>query len=134
MTILSTADDDAIRAALGVDSAALPDATIALFLASADREVKRLVAGWASLTGDDLAALTTAAIYLTAERIALATPATTEVAGLGYKIVSKGVSAATLRALAYAELEGLGVVLTQSYGFSVPSRRSDGYTAVEDAL
>lgn len=133
MTILDTDDYDAIRAALGAESASLPDATIALFLASADREVKRLVAGWASLTGDDLAALEQAAIYLTAERIALATPATTEIGGLGYKLVQKGVTPAALRALAYAELVGLGVTLTTSYGFSVTPTRTDGYADLQAA-
>lgn len=133
MTILDSGDYAAIRAALGVDSAALPDATIALFLASADREVKRLVSDWAALTGDNLAALEQAAIYLTAERIALATPST-EVSGLGYSIKGKAITPAALRALAYLELEPLGVVLTSSYGFSVQTTRGDGYTALEDSL
>jgi hypothetical protein len=134
VTILDTTDYDAIRAVLGADSVSLPDATFALFLGSADREVKRLVAGWASLTGDDLAALEQATIYLTAERIALATPATSEVSGLGYKMVQRGITPALLRALAYAELVGLGVVLSQSYGFSVLPTRHDGYADVEAAL
>lgn len=132
-TLLNDGDYAAIRAALGVDSTALPDATIALFLASADREVKRLVSGWASLTGDDLAALEQAAVYLTAERIALATPST-DVSGLGYKIVSKAITPASLRALAYLELGAVGVTLSTSYGFSVRTTRADGYTDVEAAL
>lgn len=134
MAILDSGDYAAIRAVLGADSTSLPDATIALFLASADREIKRLVTNWASLTGDDLAALEQAAIYLTAERIALATPETSEVSGLGYSIKTKGITGPLLRSLAYAELIGLGVTLTTSYGFAVQSRRNDGYAEVEAEL
>lgn len=132
-TILDETSYDAIRAALGVDATALPDATIALFLASADREVKRLVAGWAALTGDDLDALTQAAVYLTAERVALATPST-EVSGLGYSIKGKAITPDSLRTLAYLELGALGITLSTSYGFSVRTTRSDGYTDLEAAL
>lgn len=131
MPILSIVDYDKIRTMLG--DTAIEDDTIAVFAGSADREVKRLVTGWASLTGDDLASLKQATAYLTAARVALATPRVTKVAGLGYTEEGTPVSADTLRALAYAELEGLGVTLTQSYGFSVRPTRTDGYADLEAA-
>ena len=134
MTILDSGDYAAIRAVLGADSTSLPDATIALFIPSADREIKRLVPGWALLTGDDLAALEQAAIHLTAERIALATPETSEVSGFGYSIKSKGITGALLRSLAYDELAGLGVVLTTYSGFAVQWTRTAGSAAVEADL
>lgn len=133
-TLLDSTSYDAIRAALGVTSAMLGDATIEVFLASADREVKRLVSNWATLTGDNLAALEQSAIYLTAERIALATPKTSKVSGLGYSLEQSGITGASLRELAYLELLGLGITLSSNYGFSVRTTRADGYTEVEEAL
>lgn len=133
MTILDSGDYAAIRAALGMDSTSLPDATIALFLGSADRELKWYVPGWASLSGDDLATLESAAIYFTAERIARGTP-NTKVSGFGFSVEGTLISADTLRAMALRELEALGVVLSSGYGFAVQSTRADGYTDVEAAL
>jgi len=133
MTILDSGDYAAIRAVLGMDSTNLPDATIALFLGSADREVKWFVPGWASLSGDDLAVLEGAAIYLTAERIARGTPAM-NVSGFGFSIDETSISADSLRALALRDLALLGVVLSSAYGYAVQSTRADGYTNVEAAL
>lgn len=133
MTILDSGDYAAIRAALGMDATSLPDATIALFLGSADREIKWYVPGWAALSGDDLATLESAAVYLTAERIARGTPST-KIAGFGFSVEGGPINADTLHALALRDLEVLGVVLSSSYGFAVQSTRDDGYTDVEAAL
>ncbi len=133
MTILDSGDYAAIRAVLGMDATSLPDATLALFLGDADREIKRLVTGWAALSGDDLATLETAAVYLTAARIAGA-PSSSKVSGFGFSVEANTVTPDALRELAYLELAALGVERTTSYGFRVQAVRDDGYTAVEEAL
>lgn len=133
MTILDSGDYAAIRAVLGMDATSLPDATLALFLGGADREIKRLVTGWAALSGDDLATLETAAVYLTAARIAGA-PSSSKVSGFGFSVEANTVTPDALRELAYLELAALGVERTTSYGFRVQAVRNDGYTAVEEAL
>lgn len=133
MTILDSGDYAAIRAVLGMDATSLPDATITLFLGGADREIKRLVTGWAALSGDDLATLETAAVYLTAARIAGA-PSSNKVSGFGFSVEASTVTPDALRELAYLELAALGVERTTSYGFRVQAVRDDGYMAVEEAL
>ena len=134
-TILDSGDYARIRAVLGTDATALPDATILLFLDSADRAVKRLVSGWASLAGDDLAALEAAAVYLTARLIVLSqATGGGKVSGYGFSIERTTPSADVLLALAAAELDALGVALPTAGGFAVQLTRNDGYTAVEEAL
>jgi hypothetical protein len=80
-TLLDASAYPAIRAALDVtlDSAVLPDATIALplYLGLADLEVKRRDPDWATRAGDALQHLENAAVLLTAAYLAPAIPALT---------------------------------------------------------
>lgn len=137
MTILSAINYPTIRAVLRADLSSddLPDATIDLFIGSADREVTRLVPAWADATGADLESLTDAAIYLTAERIVMAIPTVMKISGYGFSEevsdTSPTARAAQLRAMAYAELLPLGVTRASSYGFAVQVARSDGYSALD---
>jgi hypothetical protein len=77
--LLASSDWPAVRAALDItlDSAQLPDATIALDIYSgrAMREVEARVTGATGLTGDDELKVTAAAVFLTAAHIAPALPA-----------------------------------------------------------
>lgn len=134
MTILDSGDYATIRAVLNATALSLPDATILLFLDAGDRAIKRLVAGWASLSGDDLAALERAAVYLTARLITIAQPSGGKVSGYGFSVEQSAPSADALLALAAAELDALGITLPTASGFAIQSTRNDGYTAVEEAL
>lgn len=74
MAILSAADYPAIRAALdvGLNATQLPDATIAqgIFLGAAEDELLRKVPGAETMTGDDLARVKRALVWLTAAYLA----------------------------------------------------------------
>ncbi len=74
MTILSTADYPAIRAALDVslNEQLLPNATIGqgIFLDAAEAELLRRVPTAASMTGDNLARVKRALVWLTAAYLA----------------------------------------------------------------
>jgi hypothetical protein len=74
MAILTTLDYPAIRAALDVqlNAQTLPDATIAqsIFQGAAEADVVKRVPGAESLTGDDLARVKRAAVWLTAAYLA----------------------------------------------------------------
>ncbi|MCO5181105.1 MAG: hypothetical protein M9896_13780 [Candidatus Promineofilum sp.] len=74
MTILTSGDYPAIRAALdvGLNAQQLPDATIAqdIFLGAAEAELLRRIPMAASLTGDDLARVKRALVWLTAAFLA----------------------------------------------------------------
>ena len=74
MAILTTADYPAIRAALDVDlnATTLPDATIgqSIFVGAAEAELLRRVPDAADLTGDDLARVKRALVWLTAAYLA----------------------------------------------------------------
>lgn len=74
MTILTALDYPAIRAALdvGLNAQQLPDATIAqgIFLGAAEDELLRKVPGAATMTGDDLARVKRALVWLTAAYLA----------------------------------------------------------------
>jgi hypothetical protein len=74
VTILTALDYPAIRAALdvGLNAQQLPDATIAqgIFLGAAEDELLRKVPGAATMTGDDLARVKRALVWLTAAYLA----------------------------------------------------------------
>lgn len=74
MAILTALDYPAIRAALdvGLNATQLPDATIAqsIFLGAAEDELLRKVPGAATMTGDDLARVKRALVWLTAAYLA----------------------------------------------------------------
>jgi len=130
VTILDAADYAALRAVLRADSDTLPDATLLAFIGLTDPVIKRYVPGWASLSGDALLWLESAALYLTAERIALSQPSGGKVSGLGFSIEEGAPTAAQLRDLAALELAALGVELPTATGFAVQVGRSDGYTEI----
>ena len=74
MTILSSSDYPAIRAALdvGLNAQQLPDATIAqdIFLGAAEADLLRRVPTAASMAGEDLARVKRALVWLTAAFLA----------------------------------------------------------------
>lgn len=74
MTILTTADYPAIRAALdvGLNATTLPDATIgqSIFVEAAEAELLRRVPDAASMSGGDLARVRRALVWLTAAYLA----------------------------------------------------------------
>ncbi len=127
--ILSPADYPTIRTILRVGEIELPDATLALVMPLADREIKRMAPAWESYSGTDLEALQDAVRYLTAVRAA-AFGATEEVAGFGFKIGERTIDTADLYGLAYAALAELGLTFSRNFGFAVQMQRSDGYTAL----
>lgn len=132
MTILDTADYAALRLLLHSDDTALPDATLLAFIGLTDPVIKRYVPGWESLSGDALLWLDSAALYLTAERIALSQPGGESVSGLGFSIKENAPTAAQLRDLAALELAALGVELPTATGFAVQVARADGYTELAE--
>lgn len=112
MALLTSADYPAIRAALDValDSTILPDATIALdiYLGAAEREVAALDPDSGTRTGDDLARVKSAVVYLTAALLAPAIPwiVRESVGGQSYERVREdwGALASALRQRAHAEI------------------------------
>jgi len=118
-TIVLPEHYDQIRAAIDVSltSDDLGDDVIrqSIYLGAADAEIKRRDPAWATRTDAELALLRTAAIYLTAARIAPAVPQLKSERypeGYGYdRAIDYTKRAAELRALAEVEL---GAVLAPS--------------------
>lgn len=125
-TILTPADFPAVRAAIdvGLDSAALPDAVIALpiYQGAAERAIAAKVPGWDSLTGDLAARVEAATIYLTAALLCPAVPQLTRETMPDYAyqalVSDPSARAAQLTRLADAEL---AVVLGETGQDALPT-------------
>lgn len=112
MPLLTSTDYPSIRAAIDISLTAtdLPDATIALdiFIGAAMREVLSRDPEAESRTGDDLARVKAAAVYLTAARLIVTLPQILRETDLDTtyqrQAVDVAARAAELRALAEAEL------------------------------
>jgi hypothetical protein len=121
--LLTSSDWPAVRAALDItlDSAQLPDATIALDIYSgrAMREIEARVTGATALTGDDELKVTAAAVFLTAANIAPALPAIMSARSQHLQVQRKEVDwnrrAADLRQMAEEELADLLEASTGAY-------------------